>query len=113
MRLLVQIAALFSLFAFAAGCGHDIELEPLPEPEPVLAHGEPCEVVLEDDGSINAVTDGGNFLCADDGTTLLFCGCDDWQNGDECPEQVGTLAAQSLIDDCTCGEWFEGRCPVE
>lgn len=114
MRL--SLIALFtaSLVAFfALGCEGAPDPAPDPEPEIALVHGNPCEVALEENGAADLFTDGGNFFCADDGITLLHCRCDAYENGNECPEQKGTLQAQSLLDDCSCGDWFEGRCPVE
>lgn len=84
--------------------------EPEPEPGEEPADGDPCEVVLDAEGEIELLTEGGNFLCG--GDTLLFCRCDNYVDN-SCPDQVGTLVAQDLLDDCTCAEWFEGSCPVE
>jgi len=108
----ILIALFVSSLAFtAAGCDPDPE-EPGEDASTVaLEDGEPCTVVLEDDGSPSATLESGNFVCG--GDTLLYCRCDDFTDDSRCPSAEGTLVAQDLLDDCTCAEWFQGRCPVE
>lgn len=105
---------LVGLCLVAVGCEGPLPLEPLPEPEMTPAAGDPCEVVLEASGAVEFSAEGGNFMCGGEADeTLLFCRCDAFENGDECPDGAGTLVAQGLIDDCPCDRWFEGDCPVE
>ena len=111
---IATLAVAFALSLAAMGCDSPNMILPLPEPEPV--EDGPCSVVLTVDDAPALEVASGNFAC--DGDTLLFCGCRSYaDDGATCADDEhfgdGIYVAQALVDDCTCGDWFAGRCPVE